>query len=186
MNEISPLNISKLLEKERHKGKKLEKELENIKEQLSLCKGAILAYEQLLSGTTSNDSNLDEEDIIINSPAPSEDMPDSSTRDTPSKPRGKKKRAARATKAEMEHRKKVVVRILKKRGDMTPKDLNPLVDEVLGKPLEAHHLRAVLRRFTKIFEAKEEHGLWGLTQQGHALYEKISDEEEDTSEENSD
>ena len=46
----------------------------------------------------------------------------------------KKKRAARATKAEMSHRKKVVALILKDKGDLTPKDLNPMVDETLGKP----------------------------------------------------
>ena len=38
---------------------------------------------------------------------------------------------------------------------MTPKDLNPIVDESLGKPLEAHHLRAVLRRFTDILRPKK-------------------------------
>ena len=68
------------------------------------------------------------------------------------KSRGKKKRAPRATKVEMDHRKKVVAGILKEKGDMTPKDLNPMVDEILGKPLEPHHLRAVLRRFSMLFE----------------------------------
>ena len=184
MNEISPLDISKLLEKERQKEVQLEKSLEEIKEKLSLCKGAILAYEHLLQGTPSNGTRFDKEDKNNLSMGTFDNISNSSNTKATNTSQGKKKRAARATKAEMEHRKKVVVRILHKKGDMTPKDLNPIVDESLGKPLEAHHLRAVLRRFTDIFETKEEHGLWGLTQKGHAFYEEISDEE-DTSEENS-
>ena len=101
------------------------------------------------------------------------------------KSKEKKKRAARATKAEMSHRKKTVALILKDKGDLTPKDLNPMVDEALGKPLESHHLRAVLRRFSDIFETKKEHGIWGLTEQGHRFCQQFLDEDEDTSEENS-
>ena len=78
----------------------------------------------------------------------------------------KKKRAQRATKAEMERRRRIVAEIFFFSGDLTPKDLNPLVDEALGEHMEPHHLRAVLRRFNETFEVRPQHGLWGLTAQG--------------------
>ena len=150
----------------------------------------------MLNGTSSIDGELDKElnldeniltDRVIFG---NRDKNDGDTSDLTNsgkvvyKSKGKKKRAARATKAEMSHRKKVVALILKDKGDLTPKDLNPMVDEALGKPLEAHHLRAVLRRFDDIFETKKEHGLWGLTEQGYHFCEQFLDEDEDTSEEN--
>ena len=195
MSDISPENILSLLEQARSKAIVLEQNLENVKEQLSLCKGEIQAYEHLLQGLSISGSSQ----LLANT---NKDLHPATNyqpnigigntlgnigNGTTVQPVGhnmKKKRAARATKAEMEHRKKVIVRILKQKGDMTPKDLNPIVDEALGKPLERHHLRAVLRRFTEIFEAKKDHGFWGLTLQGRTYYEDIT-EEEDTSEESS-
>ena len=59
MSEILTESISKLLDKERNRAMILEKSLENLKEQLSLCKGAIIAYEQLLNGTSSIDEELE-------------------------------------------------------------------------------------------------------------------------------
>jgi predicted DNA-binding transcriptional regulator len=61
MSEILTENISKLLEKERGKEMILEKSLEKLKEQLSLCKGAIIAYEQLLNGSSSIEEELEKE-----------------------------------------------------------------------------------------------------------------------------
>lgn len=197
MSEILTENISKLLEKERSRAVVLEKSLEKLKEQLSLCKGAIIAYEQLLNGSSSIDEELEKElnldENVLNNRVFFGDgnKNDENASDLTNsgkvvyKSKGKKKRAARATKAEMSQRKKVVALILKDKGDLTPKDLNPMVDEALGKPLEAHHLRAVLRRFDDIFETKKEHGLWGLTEQGYRFCEQFLDEDEDTSEENS-
>jgi hypothetical protein len=193
MSEISPKDISKLLEKERGKAVILEQSLERIKEQLSLCKGAIFAYEQLLNGQSATNGHMESDKmsllddlVLISSKNGEEGSSDvSHTGKVTYKSKTKKKRAARATKAEMSLRKKVVAGVLKEKGDMTPKDLNPLVDSILGKPLESHHLRAVLRRFSDIFETKKEHGLWGLTEQGHRFCEEMSDDEEDTSEENS-
>ena len=197
MSEILTENISKLLEKERGRAIILEKSLDKMKEQLSLCKGAIIAYEQLLNGSSSIGEELEKElgfskivltdDINVGN----ENRNDGETSNLTNsgkvvyKSKGKKKRAARATKVEMSHRKKVVALILKDKGDLTPKDLNPMVDDSLGKPLESHHLRAVLRRFSDIFETKKEHGLWGLTEQGYQFCEQFIDEDEDTSEENS-
>ena len=197
MSEILTENISRLLEKERSKAIFLEKSLEELKERLSLCKGAIIAYEQLLNGSSSIEEELGKELDLSNAILTSgvllenENKNDVVTSDLTNsgkvvyKSKGKKKRAARATKAEMSHRKKIVALILRDKGDLTPKDLNPLVDEALGKPLEPHHLRAVLRRFSDIFETKKEHGLWGLTEQGYRFCEQFLDEDEDTSEENS-
>ena len=61
MSEILTENISKLLEKERGRVIFLENSLEKLKEQLSLCKGAIIAYEQLLNGSSSIDEELEKE-----------------------------------------------------------------------------------------------------------------------------
>ena len=61
MSEILTENISKLLDKERNREMILEKSLENLKEQLSLCKGAIIAYEQLLNGASSISEELEKE-----------------------------------------------------------------------------------------------------------------------------
>ena len=106
MNEISPLDISKLLEKERQKEVQLEKSLEEIKEKLSLCKGAILAYEHLLQGTPSNGTRFDKEgkeDKDNLSMGTFDNVSHLSNTKAPNTSQGKKKRAARATKAEMEH-----------------------------------------------------------------------------------
>ena len=157
MSEILTENISKLLEKERSRVVILEKSLEKLKEQLSLCKGAIIAYEQLLNGSSSIDEELEKElnldENVLNNRVVFGDgnKNDGNASDLTNLEKlyinpKEEKRAARATKAEMSHRKKVVALILKDKGDLTPKNLNPMVDEALGKPLEAHHLRAVLRR----------------------------------------
>jgi len=69
----------------------------------------------------------------------------------------------RTTASGMAERRKTVVAIFEEHGDMTPRDLLPLVNAELGEELVAHQLRAVLRKFKDLFESrKDQHGIWGL------------------------
>ena len=69
----------------------------------------------------------------------------------------------RTTASGMAERREAVEAMFEKHGDMTPRDLLPLVNEVLGEDLVAHQLRAVLRKFKPLFESrKDQHGIWGL------------------------
>jgi len=84
-----------------------------------------------------------------------------------SEPENEKKRAPRSTKAEMTKRRQVVGELLYENGELQPKELLPLVSQKLGYEMEAHHLRAVLRRFTETFTSSlHRHGYWCLTAQG--------------------
>ena len=87
-----------------------------------------------------------------------------------------KERGPRTTKAEMARRKKAVSDIFAEHGDLQPKVLLPLVQKALGYPLEAHHLRAVLRRFSGTFSQRAEHGLWGLSLEAASDYSSPVDE----------
>ena len=93
----------------------------------------------------------------------------------PSRP-VQKERGPRTTKAEMARRKKAVAAIFAEHGDLQPKVLLPFVQETLGYPLEAHHLRAVLRRFSGTFSQRAEHGLWGLAPEAEPAYSPTGDE----------
>jgi uncharacterized small protein (DUF1192 family) len=69
----------------------------------------------------------------------------------------------RTTASGMAERREAVVAMFKKHGDMTPRDLLPLVNDELGEELVAHQLRAVLRKFKDLFESRpDQHGIWGL------------------------
>ena len=85
-----------------------------------------------------------------------------------------RKRAPRSTKAEMTKRRQVVGKLLSQYGEMQPKELLPLVSEKLGYDMEAHHLRAVLRRFTDTFASSvHRHGYWSLTSQGESEFSEL-------------
>ena len=69
----------------------------------------------------------------------------------------------RATASSMEERRAAVEAIFRRHGDMTPRDLLPLVNDELGEELLPHQLRAVLRKYTRLFEGRaDQHGIWGL------------------------
>ena len=69
----------------------------------------------------------------------------------------------RTTASGMAERRKAVVAVFERHGDMTPRDLLPLVNDELGEELVAHQLRAVLRKFKTLFESRpDQHGIWGL------------------------
>jgi hypothetical protein len=176
MSTISQEEIALLRENAQKEVELLEVQLGELREKLAETRGRLQAYELLLQGAISDLEadfngvrasvlpsvrgggfrlNLGGEELAsvagVNEVAISLKEP-------------KKKRAQRATKAEMERRRKVVAEVFFVRGDLTPKDLKPLVDMALGEPMEPHLLRAVLRRFDNTFGARAEHGLWGLTE----------------------
>ena len=165
MSTISQEEIALLRENAQKEVELLEKELEEIKERLANKKGQMQAYALLLEGgvQASSEQNvhlIPSETGGFHLDGKVQDV--TGSKSSRSKPK-KKKRAQRATKAEMERRRRIVAEIFFFSGDLTPKDLNPLVDSALGEHMEPHHLRAVLRRFEDTFEVRPQHGLWGLT-----------------------
>jgi len=169
MSTISQEEIALLRENAQKEVELLEKELEEIKERLANMKGQMQAYELLLDGGAVNGVKDQNVELIpgvgggfrLDSKKPAAHSK-VGLKGSDAKPK-KKKRAQRATKAEMDRRRKIVAEIFFFNGDLTPKDLNPLVDAALGEHMEPHHLRAVLRRFEDTFEVRPQHGLWGLT-----------------------
>ena len=170
MSTISQEEIALLRANAQKEVELLEKELEEIKERLANMKGQMQAYGLLLEGGAVHGSKDPSVDLLpgvgggfrLDSKMQGSTRPTQSSNSVADKPK-KKKRAQRATKAEMERRRKIVAEIFFFNGDLTPKDLNPLVDAALGEHMEPHHLRAVLRRFEDTFEVRPQHGLWGLT-----------------------
>mgnify|MGYP005667209267 CR=1 FL=1 len=130
-------------------------QIQSLQERLIEKQARIGVYDELLGGTAHS----------------------SSVRSLPSRPKTpsslrpvKRERGPRTTKAEMVHRKQVVAGVFAEHGDLQPKHLLPLVQDALGHPLEAHHLRAVLRRYSEVFQQRAEHGLWGLVRDPEAAY----------------
>lgn len=69
----------------------------------------------------------------------------------------------RASSSTMVGRCRAVITVLDIHGDMTPRKLLPLVCDEFGEALLPHQLRAVLRKYTNVFERREgRHGMWGL------------------------
>ena len=92
----------------------------------------------------------------------------------------KKPRAQRATKEEMKKRFHAVGGIFFEKGDLTVKELEPLLNEALGYELEAHRQRGILYRYPNVFEPKEEHGIWGLTEEGRDYFSSLNVEDRDS------
>ena len=184
MSTISQEEIALLRDNAEKEVELLEKELEEIKEKLANKKGQVQAYALLLDGGSGGESKNQNLDLMpglggrfrLDSKASEATDVQGSLKVSSVKTK-KKKRAQRATKAEMERRRKIVAEIFFFNGDLTPKDLNPLVDAVLGEHMEPHHLRAVLRRFEDTFEVRPQHGLWGLTPQSQEEFSALFGEE---------
>ena len=145
MSEIEKEQIRIRRDTDAAEAVRLREEIKQLQEKLLICEARVNVYNELLesdnqyTGTIASIHN----GVEVETP---------------------RKRAARTTKAEMLRRKKLVALIFLKEGDMTPKDLLPLVQEELDLEMEAHHLRAILRRFEDTFVKRpEKHGIWGLT-----------------------
>ncbi|MEC7985529.1 MAG: hypothetical protein VX278_10235 [Myxococcota bacterium] len=166
MSDLESSSIQYLLEIERGNEKVLQAEIKEKKEELLRCQGKILAYEELLKNSarktsSSNTGGIDESEQDKSSELKEE----------------KKERAPRTTKKEMERRRQMVVRAFVENGNLSAKDLQPLVETLLGYEMEPHHLRAVLRKFSKDFVQKNDHGIWGLTDQSKEAYASLAEEE---------
>lgn len=166
-------NILHLLQKERENEvalkkeyQKLEEEIKAITEQLLRTEGKIEAYEDLLKATGVVDSYRDSDEAGFSSKRNGNELP-------------KKIRAQRATKKEMERRYNIVGRIFIEQGDISVKELEPMLDEALGYHLEAHQQRAILYRYPNEFQPKEEHGIWGLTENGRTYFSSLKFDAED-------
>ena len=151
MSDLTMLDIQKFLEKERFQLEQIKIEIQEKQEELLRCQGKILAYEELLKNTTGElssglmggfSSGLDNKSFGLNEK--------------------RKDRAPRTTKREMERRRQMVARVFTLQGDLSAKELQPLVEDLLGYEMEPHHLRAVLRKFSDDFIQRDDHGIWGL------------------------
>lgn len=152
MSELETGNIRKLLSIEQENEEILKQEIQEKQEALLRCQGKILAFEELLKNS---DDVFDS--VSVEGVAGVSENKSSGLKST------KKERAPRTTKKEMERRREMVRKVFSVHGDLSAKELQPLVEELLGYEMEPHHLRAVLRKFSDDFIQRDDHGIWGLT-----------------------
>jgi hypothetical protein len=151
MSDLETSGIQRLLDNERSNEERLESEIRDKQEELLRCQGKILAFEELLK----NSASVFGAGYTVGSHGFGDNRP--------SDLKAIKERAPRTTKKEMERRRQMVGLTFHRHGDLSAKELQPLVEELLGYEMEPHHLRAVLRKFTQDFIKKDDHGIWGLT-----------------------
>ena len=152
MSELETGSIRKLLSIEQQNEEILKQEIQEKQEALLRCQGKILAFEELLKNSENTSGSGYSYDV--------EDVSDNKSSGLKS---AKKERAPRTTKKEMERRREMVRKVFSVHGDLSAKELQPLVEELLGYEMEPHHLRAVLRKFSDDFIQRDDHGIWGLT-----------------------
>ena len=178
MSDVGNSNIQNLLDNERSNEERLQKEIQEMQEELLRCQGKILAFEELLKNSSSVYNDGKNESL------------DAGTDNKPNEIKEEKKeRAPRTTKKEMERRRQMVGQIFASNGDLSAKELQPLVEALLGYEMEPHHLRAVLRKFSDDFIQKNDHGIWGLTEKSIIQFSSLisgEEAEEDSSESSSD
>jgi hypothetical protein len=150
MSEFETSGLQRLLADQLRVEEMLKQEIKNKQEELLRCQGKILAYEELLKSSSSGFFYGDSEMFAVRG------------NNRLSELKGVKERAPRTTKKEMERRRLMVGKVFFQHGDLSAKELQPLVEELLGYPMEPHHLRAVLRKFSTDFIQKNDHGIWGL------------------------
>ena len=178
MSEVGNSNIQGLLDNERSNEERLKKEIQERQEELLRCQGKILAFEELLKNNPSVYSSDKEGGVSEESNNKPNEIKEE-----------RKERAPRTTKKEMERRRQMVGAVFANHGDLSAKELQPLVEALLGYEMEPHHLRAVLRKFSDDFIQKNDHGIWGLTERSVNQFSSSSDGEEtedDSSESSSD
>lgn len=155
MSDINLEQIKNMRMQFRKEADSIRAQIKQLQTQLIQCEERVQVYDELLKGKVSTPEQLS----VQLQGRPQEEAPEESVS-------AKKNRTSRTTKAEMQRRRNVLIAIFKENGNMKPSDLLPLASEAIGVEVEPHQLRAILRRFGKIFEGKEEHGMWGLTTDG--------------------
>jgi len=166
MSDLESSSIKYLLDMERDKENILQREIKEKNEELLRCQGKILAYEELLKNSHVKDDSGENDDVNSFRKNKSSELKEE-----------KKERAPRTTKKEMERRRQMVGRVFVENGDLSAKELQPLVEMLLGYEMEPHHLRAVLRKFSNDFAQKNDHGIWGLTDQSKEAFASLVEEE---------
>jgi hypothetical protein len=172
MSDINLKKIREMREKFHQEANSIKVQIQLLQTQLIQCKERVRVYEELLVGEMTSPG-----DMTVGTPDPFQNGHASKRSSL------FVSRSTRTTKAEMTRRKNILVSILQEQGSMQPRDLLPLASEAIGTEVESHHLRAILRRFDEIFEAKEEHGVWGLTELGQSLHSMEDSEEPEPSSE---
>lgn len=149
MSFIDPEPVRVMRAQEEAEAETLRAEIARLSEQLSVREARIAVLDEVLSRCSVTPPPQPSPSLIV--PAPVElSVLDLEVRQ-------------RTTASGMAERRKTVVAIFEKHGDMTPRDLLPMVNAELGEELVAHQLRAVLRKFKDLFESrKDQHGIWGL------------------------
>lgn len=146
---IDPGPVRAMREQEEGAAAKLREQIAQLQEQLAVREARIAVLDEVLSRCQV------ELDAVLSAPAVAAAVEAPPPVFEP--PR------SRATASSMADRREAVVRVFRTHGDLTPKDLLPLVNDALGEELLAHQLRAVLRKYKKLFESRpDQHGVWGL------------------------
>lgn len=150
MSFIDPEPVRVMRAQEEAEAEKLRVEIARLSDQLSVRAARISVLDEVLSGC--------KVEVVL----PAQPLPD--VEPEPEVPSVLELESRQRTTASgMAERREAVVALFEQHGDMTPRDLLPLLNEELGEELVAHQLRAVLRKFKKLFESrKDQHGIWGL------------------------
>lgn len=171
--------FQKQLADERNKEREIQENIRKVQENLDAlqkdlweCRGRISLCEEWLRPDSSSNTaqHITHTGSVISSVIT---MVDPST---------DKRRAPRSTQSEMLKRRRILGKILLNGGDDSAQALLPKMTAQLGYEMEPHHLRNVLYKYAQYFTSREEHGIWGLTEEGKTYFSSLSDEsiDEDT------
>ncbi|MEL6348907.1 MAG: hypothetical protein AAFV53_37735 [Myxococcota bacterium] len=154
LSVIDPGPVQRMREQEEVEADKLRVQIAQLQEQLAVREARIAVLDEVLKSC--------QVDVVVASPpSSSSSSPPASASSSASSSSSKPN--VRATASSMEERKDAVVQVFQTQGDMAPRDLLPLVNDVLGEALLYHQLRAVLRKYKSLFESRpDQHGIWGL------------------------
>ena len=147
---IDPGPVRAMRAQEEAAAVKLRDQIAALQEQLAVREARIAVLDEVLSRCQVElDAVFPEGISLVASTAPPEPEPS----------------RLRATASSMAERRDAVADIFGSHGDLSPRDLLPMVNDVLGEELLAHQLRAVLRKYTALFESRpDRHGVWGLVE----------------------
>ena len=153
MSFIDPEPVRVMRAQEEAEAEKLREEIARLSEQLSVREARIAVLDEVLSRCK----------VAPPPPPPAVELEAEPAPAPEAAPVIELEPRQRTTASGMAERRDAVVAVFEAHGDMTPRDLLPLVNEELGEELVAHQLRAVLRKFKKLFESRpDQHGIWGL------------------------
>ena len=149
MSFIDPEPVRVMRAQEEDEAEKLRGEIARLSEQLSVREARISVLDEVLSRCKV------ERPVFLVEPEPDPEPEPILELELEAR--------SRTSSSGMAERRDAVVAMFEQHGDMTPRDLLPLLNDHLGEELVAHQLRAVLRKFKMLFESRaDQHGIWGL------------------------